>query len=316
MLDLAVIVLNYRTAALTLDCLASLEGEIVPGIGVLVVDNASGDGSAEQIERAIAERWSAWASLLRSPLNGGFAAGNNLGIRAVEARAYVLLNSDTRVRPGAMAELIRAMHSRPDAGIIGAGLLTGEGGADASHFRATAPLSEFVRGANTGVVTRLLRRFEPAMPATEEPCEADWVGFACALIRRETFEKVGLLDDGYFMYFEDLDFCRRARATGLSVLYWPRSKVVHLHGGSSRLTEESGWRKRAPRYYYEARSRYFAKFYGRPGLWAANLLWLAGRTISLLRETAGRVPTHREREALDIWTNAADPLRPRHGASS
>ena len=100
-LDLAVIILNYRTAELTKDCLASMEAEIEPGISVVVVDNASGDGSADAIERTIEDRgWARWARVLRSPTNGGFAAGNNLGVRSVEAAAYLLLNSDTLVRPG------------------------------------------------------------------------------------------------------------------------------------------------------------------------------------------------------------------------
>jgi N-acetylglucosaminyl-diphospho-decaprenol L-rhamnosyltransferase len=315
-LELAVIVLNYRTAELTLDCLASLEREVDEGVRVVVVDNASGDGSDTAIERAIAERgWARWARLLRAPANDGFAAGNNLGIRSVEAAAYVLLNSDTIVRPGAMAALRRAVRERADAGVIGAGILTAEGRPDWSIFRVLTPLSELIRAAHSGPVTRLLQSHDPLLPITESPREVGWVGFACAVVRREVVEQVGPLDDGFFMYFEDVDYCRRAAAAGWKILYWPEAKVVHLQGASSKVTHAGGRRRRAPRYFYEARARYFAKFYGRGGLWLANTCWHLGRLVSLPRELFGREPNHREREALDIWTNALQPLRGRDGAT-
>lgn len=310
--ELAIIIINYRTADLTLECLRSLQSEIDPAIQVVIVDNASGDGSAEDIERAIAQHgWASWATLIRSPINGGFASGNNLGIRSIHADAYVLLNSDTIVKPGAMAGLREAMRTRPDAGVIGPGLLDREGDHDPSMFRAPGPAAEFLRIAHTGILDRAMPHLTPRLPQTDEPMEADWLGFACVLIRREVIERVGPMDEGYFMYFEDIDYCRRIREAGWKVLYWPAPKVVHLQGGSSNVTPESAARRRAPRYYYEARARYFAKFYGgRRGLWLANGFWYLGRCVSLTREVLGNAtPRHREREALDIWTNALDPLR-------
>jgi GT2 family glycosyltransferase len=308
--ELAVIILNYRTPELVRDCLEALEGEIEPGIAALVVDNDSGDGSAEAIERLVSERgWSRWARVLRAPRNGGFASGNNAGIRAVHARAYVLLNSDTLVRPGALRSLGEGMKAHPRAGVIGAGMLDAAGRRDACAFRFLSPATELLRAANTGPLSRLLERAHPLMPETEVPLEVDWVGFACALIRRELIEAIGLLDEGYFMYFEDVDYCRRAREAGWSVVHWPGAKVVHLQGASSGITAApSTIRRRAPRYYYEARARYFAKFYGRGGLWLANALWCCGRGISAAREALGRAPVHREREALDIWIGARRPL--------
>jgi GT2 family glycosyltransferase len=314
--DLAIIVLNYRTPQLTIGCLESLAGEVQPGTPVVVVDNGSCDGSAERIEETISERgWSSWASVLRSKVNGGFAAGNNFGIRTVKADAYLLLNSDTLVRPGALASLREAMRLWPDAGIIGAGLVDLRGDHTNSSFRVLTPLAELVRSANSGPVTRLMRAFVPALPPSTEPMEVGWVGFASVLIRRAVFDAVGLLDEGYFMYFEDVDFCRRARRAGWKVLYWPHAKVVHMVGGTSRIMEAAGLRRRAPRYYYEARARYFAKFYGPLGLWLANALWHLGRAVSLPRELLGRAPANRDHESRDIWTNALDPLRRRRGAA-
>jgi hypothetical protein len=312
--DLAVILLNYRTGAMTVDCLSTLAGQIEPGIRVVVVDNDSGDGSADAIEAAIRERgWSEWASLLRSPDNRGFAAGNNLGISSIEAGAYLLLNSDTLVRPGALRSLREALRLHPHHGIIASGILTASGDPDHNCFRVPAPPSEFVRGAETGIVTTLLRRFDTILPLTDRPFEPGWVGFACVVVRREVIRTVGPLDEGFFMYFEDVDYCRRSTAAGWKILYWPEAKVVHLQGGSSKVTEDGAWRRRAPRYYYEARSRYYAKYYGRIGLWAANILWFLGRLVALPRELLGRARSAREHEGVDIWTNAASPMRPRHG---
>ena len=118
--DLAIIILNYRTPQLTLDCLASLAVQVDPGaIDVVVLDNASGDGSAEAIEQGIEQaNWSAWARVVRSPENGGFSAGNNLGVRSADAQAYLFLNSDTIVRPGAVGSLLRAVGQT--GGVVGA----------------------------------------------------------------------------------------------------------------------------------------------------------------------------------------------------
>lgn len=315
--ELAIIIVNYRTADLTLDCLVSLEPEIEATMQVVVVDNASGDGSAERLEQALVERgWSAWATLIRSPDNGGFAAGNNRGIRAAHAESYVLLNSDTIVRPGALAGLQAAARERPDAGIIGPGLLDAQGAFDQSFFRQPAPASELIRSSNTGLVGRLLSRFDPILPHTERAIEVDWLGFACVLVRRSVIERVGLLDEGYFMYFEDIDYCRRVRAAGWRVLYWPEPKVVHLQGGSSKVSAAGSAQRRAPRYYYEARARYFAKYYGRRGLWLANAFWYLGRCISWPRALLDQSrPGLRDHEALDLWTNALHPLREREARS-
>jgi GT2 family glycosyltransferase len=207
--ELAVVILNYRTPALTIACLGSLANELDPATLVIVVDNASNDGSADVIETAIRIRgWQSWAKVLRSPTNGGFAAGNNLAIRHFYAGAYLLLNSDTLVRPQAIAQLRRALLLRPKVGIVGPALFDESGEDHASYFRQPAPPSELLQSAQSGVIGRLMPRFHSVLPRTRIPIEPDWVAFACVLIRREVIEDVGLLDEGYFMYFEDVDYCR------------------------------------------------------------------------------------------------------------
>jgi len=307
MTELAIVVLNYRTPDLTLTCIESLQSQLDADTRLIVVDNASGDGSADRIEQGIAER-QLHAEVLRSPINGGFAAGMNFGIQSTHADAYVLLNSDTVVRPGALASLRAAMQEHPSAGIIGPAIIGEHGEVVASYFRDFQPMSELLRSARTGPIQRLLKRYSVLLPEAAKPIEPDWIAFACALVRREVIERIGPLDDGYFMYFEDVDYCRRARAAGFKVLYWPSAKVVHFSGGSSGVTDPGALQKRAPRYYYEARARYFAKFFGLRGLWLANGFWHLGRSVSWSRERLGRGTHLRQREAQDIWTNALTPL--------
>lgn len=307
----AIIILNYKTPDLVVDCLQSLEKQIEPGIEVVVVDNASNDGSVERIEAQIeANQWGAWVRVICSPVNGGFAAGNNLGIRAVDADACILLNSDTIVLPDAISELVRAMDLWPNAGLVGPGFVSRDGSKDLSTFRLIRPMSELVRSASTGLILRLFTKYDIHFRTTDTVAEPDWIGFAGVLIRREVIEQVGLLDEGFFMYFEDTDYCKRVRNAGWTILYWPAATIVHLLGGSSGFSSKSGSRGRASRYFYESRSRYFAKHYGHMGLLFANLAWLSGRCISLPRELLrNRSPHLREREARDNWINFLDPLQ-------
>ena len=303
---LAIIILNYRTPKLVIDCLASLQNEIdVEHDRVIVVDNASGDGSVEQIELAITEsNWSQWVHLLPSKVNGGFSAGNNLGIKAIKADNYLLLNSDTIVRAGAIDSLTKAMQAHPDVGIVSPRLEWLDGKPQISCFRYRSPVSELIDAAATGPITKLLRNFDVPIPVTDFPLESQWTSFACVLIRHEVIEKIGLMDEKYFMYFEDIDYCRRVRNGGWKILHWPEARVVHLRGGSGTVKADLAARKRPKPYLYASRSRYFQKFYGLSGLWRANLFWIAGRNISLIRELVGNKQPHTcEAEAQDIWMN-------------
>jgi N-acetylglucosaminyl-diphospho-decaprenol L-rhamnosyltransferase len=304
--------INYRTAVMTLDSVRSLAPERLelPALSVVVVDNASGDDSVAQIGRAIVEHgWESWVRVVESPVNGGFAAGNNVGIRSADADAYLLLNSDTIVRPGAIAALVRAMLEHPRAGIISPRLEWPDGAPQASCFNFIRPVHAFLASARTRAIERMVRNPEVALPVCDDPTEPDWTSFACVLIRGQVIQQIGLMDEGYFMYYDDVDYCRRAQAAGWTVLNWPSAHVVHLRGGSGpvkRLTAERG---RRPRYFYESRARYFAKFYGRGGLWRANALWTLGRGISWLRELLRTKPPHTCRHELrDNWINALDPM--------
>jgi N-acetylglucosaminyl-diphospho-decaprenol L-rhamnosyltransferase len=304
---LCVVIVNYRTPGLVQDQLESLADELDPARDVvLVVDNGSEDDSTERIERAIAARgFSGFCRVIRAGRNAGFAAGINVGLRSVEAEFYLLMNSDTMVRPGAVANLLKEMQAHPGVGIAGPRLEWFDGTPQVSCFRDFTPISELLAAARTGPLTEFFRGFEVALPVPEESLEVEWVSFACALVRREVIEKVGLLDEGYFMYFEDSDYCRAARAAGFRIRYFPSARVVHMHTGKSAAKYTVVNRRRPPRYLYASRARYFRKGYGAVGLWMANAFWSVGRTISLGRELMGhKAPHTRDKQWRDNWTDS------------
>ena len=298
---LLIVIVNYRTAQLTIDCLRSLAPEfpaLPAGTRVVITDNASGDDSVPRLGAAIRENnWSPWADLMPLERNGGFAWGNNEGIRPAlrhpDPPQYVLLlNPDTWVRPGAVAALLEFMDAHPDVGIAGSRLEDPDGTTQRSAFRFPGVMSEFENGVRLSVVSRLLKRFVVAPPPPQGSCPVDWVAGASMMIRRAVFETVGLLDEKYFMYYEEVDFCLRARRAGWPCWYVPASRVVHLVGKSSGVTDLSRPVKRRPAYWFESRRRYFLLHLGRIRTLLADTLWVAGHSLYKATEFARKVPAN------------------------
>ena len=312
-MSLAIIIVNYKTPELVIDCLSSLQNQIEPNCDfVVVVDNASRDNSVSQLQAAVTQNhWQQWVKIVPSQVNGGFSAGNNIGIKTVCADAYLLLNSDTIVRPGAIASLKEAMQAYPNAGLISPRLEWLDGTPQISCFRYHSPLSELINAAATSPVSKLLSNYDVPLPVSDTPIQPEWTSFACVLIRQEVIEQVGLMDEGYFMYFDDVDYCRQARNAGWEIVHYPSARVVHLRGGSGSVKTSIAQRKRPKSYLYASRTRYFHKFYGYGGLLIANLLWLVGRSISFIRELVGHKQPHTcQCESQDIWLNWQNPMTP------
>lgn len=310
---LSIIIVNYRTPKLVVDCMEVLLHE-VSGLDAMIVlvDNFSQDDSPRIIQNWLARHDAAGkVRFIQSDHNGGFASGNNIGIRAIVAEYYLLLNSDTLVRPGSIAKLLETARNNPDAGLFSPRLEWPDGRGQESCFRFPTPVSEFLSAAQTGLVDRFLSRYVTTLPVQQYSSSPEWTSFACVLVRKQLFDDIGLLDEGYFMYFEDIEYCFRAGRAGWKTIHNPESRVVHLRGGSSPVKEQTRLKKRIPRYYYESRARFFYKAYGWPCLVAANLLWWLGRAISKARQVLG----HHDKIAvtmqwLDIWTNWLAPLKP------
>jgi GT2 family glycosyltransferase len=298
-MKLLVVIVNYRTPQLTVDCLQSLAAEIVtvPGTRVVVADNFSGDDSVSTISAAIAAKKWDWATFLPLPKNGGFSYGNNAAIapalKSEDPPQYIyLLNPDTVVLPDALRELVKFLDQHPEVGIAGGRAVNPDGTVRNSIFRFHTVLSELEGSIRVGLVTKMLQNHVIASPPPDEPSPADWVSGASMMVRREVFEKIGLLDEGYFMYFDETDFCLRAARAGWPTWYVPSSKIIHLVGQSSGVTGAKRMLKRRPRYWFESRHRYFRLHYGTFKTLAADMLWTVGyATNSVLQTVRGRPRT-------------------------
>ena len=300
---LGVVIVNYRTPALVEACLNSIGPMLAPAdAGVVIVDNASGDGSFERISAfCAAAPEAARLKVVAAPANDGFSAGNNIGCAAIDSDFVLFLNSDAAVMPGALDALLAAAAASPDAGIFAPRIVGSDGVAQVSRFRRHSPLGEFVDGAQTGPLTRLLSNAEvPIFP--DDTSTPDWVSFAAVMIRRSALDKAGPMDDGFFLYYEDCDYCRSIVQQGFAIACVDDAVFVHDAGGSTKIREMSEQHARLPEYYYRARSYYFKKYYGPAGPLMANLAWCAGRGLALLRGLFGRAaPRLNDHRGRDIW---------------
>lgn len=293
-MQVGICIVNYKTMELTIECLHSLEKA---DVNVIVIDNDSQDGSFEKITATIlSEGWSDWVSVKASGHNGGFAFGNNIAIReflsADEKPAYIyLLNPDTIVRKGAVSELVQFMQGHPATGIAGSQIEDESGQALQSAFKFHTWQSEMNKGFSLGLLTKLLRRWVNEQAIPEYPVKTDWVSGASMMIRREVFEQTGLLDAAYFMYFEETDFCFQASKKGWECWYVPASRVMHLVGQSTGISNkkmQKRMQKRMPAYWFESRRRYFLKNYGVLHALAADIFWLTGFASWKLRNLVQR----------------------------
>jgi len=293
-LDVAAVIVTYKSAQLAIECLRSIQGErATAGIRVraIVVDNDSGD--LPSIEKAVeANGWSPWVTLIPSPLNGGFAYGNNLGIqRAYEKGAphYVyLLNPDTEVRPGAIGSLVRFLEAHPEVGIAGSSFEYFDGRDWPIAFRFPTVVSELTHGLQLGLITRRLQRWTVARPMTKTQQPTDWICGASMMIRPAVIAAIGGLDENYFLYFEETDFCYRARQAGFSTWYVPESRVMHVMGQSTRITDEKLAGGRLPAYWFESRKRYFAVTFGVGHAMIIDIVAVAANCLGLLKLIALR----------------------------
>jgi N-acetylglucosaminyl-diphospho-decaprenol L-rhamnosyltransferase len=293
-----VVIVNYKTASLTLDCLASLLAEHQRGqeMRVIVVDNASGDDSLAVLHEGLTRlQYPNWIEVKAMPRNGGFAYGNNAvlqqAIETLHPPDYILLlNPDAALREGAIAPLIQFLDEHPKVGLVGSRLEDPDGTAQTSVFRFPSLWNELDRGLRLGFISRLLQHRALDLPIVMKPCLADWVAGASLMIRREVLTSAGLFDEDYFLYFEEVDFCHRAQQAGWECWYVPESRVVHLVGQSTGVTDTRRLPQRIPQYWFESRQRYFLKFHGVVYTARADLLWAAGFALWRVRRWIFRKP--------------------------
>ena len=298
--EVLVVIVNYRTADLTINCLRSLLPELplLPTMQVTVVDNDSGDDSVAKIQQAInTEGWGDWVNLVASQHNGGFAYGNNLAIRPVLKSAnpadyYLLLNPDTEIRSGAIKTLVDFMAQHPQAGIAGSRFELEDGTPWDIGLRFPTIFSELDAGLRLGVVTKLLGKWVTARAIEREIQPVDWLPGASMLIRREVLETVGLMDEEYFLYYEETDYCLQTKRAGWSCWYVPDSLVMHIGGQSTGVEVPNEPPERLPKYCFDSRRRYFTKNHGFIYAAIADLLWIVGYSIWKIRQFIQRKPNN------------------------
>ena len=311
--SLCIVIVNYKTPDMVIDCLESFFIELNNKTMIVIVDNASNDSSIEKISLWVNQKkLTNIIKIIASPYNGGFSSGNNIGIKSVSADYYLLLNSDTLMRKNSISIMLDKIKQEKNIGLLAPRLEWPDCTSQESCFNFHTSCSELISSAKTGFITKLLHKYKVPQPVSESYKFYDWVSFACVMIRAEVLGQIGLMDEKYFMYFEDVEFCHRAKQAGWHIGYEPNAHVVHLRGGSSPVKAQAKLRKRLPRYFYESRTRYFFQVYGKKGLFLANLLWTLGWLISSTRSLLSKsyLPDTSEKQWLDIWTNFMNPEKP------
>lgn len=277
--SVAVVVLTWNGRDLTLDCLRSLEAVTTPNVRVMVVDNASTDGTVDAIRARYGDR----IDILENPANLGFAAGNNAGIRRAMddgARFVLLLNNDTTVAPNFIDELLPPMRESDTIGI-----------ATPKIYFAEPPNRIWYAGGEISLWRGIARHVgirETDRGQHDRPRDVDYASGCALLARREVFERAGLLDESYRAYFEDADLCMRAARAGFRIRYVPTAKVWHRISAST-----GGQVSRAKIRRKLASARRFFTTYARPVHWLTIPLFFA---VDVVRIT-GLVLVGRIRDA-------------------
>jgi len=279
------IILNWRTPAMTIKAVEAAHRAMEGLAGeIIVVDNDSQDGSCERIADHVADRGWDRVRVVQSHRNGGFGAGNNLGIRCglsdTTTPDYVyVLNSDAFPAPDAIRRLRDYLDAAPQAGFAGSFIHGPDGAPHLTTFRFPSIASEFEGACRLGPVTRLLANARVPVPTPETAGPVDWLAGASLMMRQAVLDEVGLFDETFFLYFEETDLCRRVQSAGYEVHFVPESRVAHIGSASTRMKE---WR-RVPDYWFDSRFHYFRKNHGIIYAALATLAHVAGGLVHRLR---------------------------------
>ncbi len=233
-IDVSILILNYNTCGLTMDCIRSVYDSVTNySYEIILIDNNSRDHSVESISKEFPD-----VLLIANSENVGFARGNNQGMEAASGRYVLLLNSDTVVRKDTLETMVSFMDSRPDLGASGCKVILPDGSLDKACKRGfPTPSASFYYAFGFSKLFPDRPRFNGYQLGYLDPdldYPVDCLVGAFMLVRRATIEQVGGLDEEFFMYGEDLDWCFRIKEAGWGIYYYPQTSIVHLKGGSAR----------------------------------------------------------------------------------
>lgn len=255
MIDLSILIVNWNVRDLLRRCLSSVFAHWqTRKMEVIVVDNGSTDGSREMVRTEFPQ-----VHLIANPDNRGFTAANNQGLSVARGRYVLLLNPDTEVVGNALEVMVAFADAHPDVGVVGPQLLNPDGTVQSSRRRFPTLATALFESTwlQPYAPRRLLRRYYVLDRSDDEVQEVDWVTGAALMARREAIGQVGPLDEGFFMYSEELDWCRRFREAGWRVVYLPTARVIHHEGKSSEQVLPA-----RHIHFQTSKVRYFRKYHG------------------------------------------------------
>ena len=306
-IDISVLIVSFNTRDRLRECLEALRtqtGDIQ--FETVVVDNASRDGSADMVRTEFPE-----AMLIRSDVNLGFGNGNNLALQNAQGRYVVLLNSDALLPPDTLSSALVQMEAESKVGMGGGRLLAPDGSWQPSARRFPSLLDEFLTLSGLAArfpQSRFFGRFDRTWADPGLEADIDWVPGAFAIIRRELIDAIGFFDPRFFLYYEEVDLCRRIKAAGFNVHYWPDLKISHIGGESSRTLSEMSfssagsqltlWRIRSQLLFYR-------KWHGLILAWLVKKLeqgWHGLRSLRNRRRDPGKV--NESETIVRLWDQA------------
>ncbi|MFH1597693.1 MAG: glycosyltransferase family 2 protein [Patescibacteria group bacterium] len=261
-MDLSIVILNYKSKGLLKQCLKGIQLiGLQLNYEIIVIDNASGDGSIEMVREQFPR-----VRLIASPSNCGYAAGNNLGLKKAQGKYILVLNPDITILNNAIRVMFDFMEKEKEAGIVGPKLINPDGSIQMSCRQFPTIKTIVYRRTPLGKLPgarKLLRKFLMIDWDHQVVREVDWMLGACYLIRKSALDQVGLFDDRFFLYFEDVDLCRRFWQARYKVYYLPQADMVHYHQRLSAINPGfKGVFGYATRVHIISGIKYFAKYFG------------------------------------------------------
>lgn len=317
-MKLTAIILNFRTAEMTIDAIQATINALIEASfewSIVVVDNDSGDGSEEKLKAACADHQQHQApgwdrvEVLQSGHNGGFGAGNNVGIRHAmnhypDLEYVYILNSDAFPESNALLELVTFLDNHKDYGIAGSYIEGTDGAPHVTAFRFPSIQGELEGAVRLGPVTKLLKNSVVPMGIPATSIDVDWLAGASMMMRVDLIHQIGLFDETFFLYFEETDLCLRAQRKGWKTRYLLESKVAHVGSASTGMKT---W-DRIPHYWLDSRRHYFTKNHGTGYFVLATLVKLIGRGVWRLRccltRKADPDPKYLGRDLIKHWLKA------------
>ncbi|MBI3576855.1 glycosyltransferase family 2 protein [Candidatus Gottesmanbacteria bacterium] len=275
--ELSIIIISYNTKDILKDCLVSLFAAKTTKDSweIIVVDNASSDGSPEMITNEFPD-----VMLLPQKKNAGFSVGNNLGMRKSKGEYILLLNSDTQVPSGSIQETLQYLKHHADIGVVTCKLIRSDGSMDPACHRGFptpwAALTYFAGLEKLFPKSKLFGQYHQGYKDLSQPHGIDSPSGAFYMVRREVVDKVGFLDEQFFMYGEDLDWSYRIKAAGWKIMFYPAVNVIHKKWQSGKAHPEETQRRLTQKYFFDAMKLFYKKHYAHRYGWLVTGCVLLG----------------------------------------